>query len=80
VNVTNTPKNSRRQKENWRGRKQDGVRKGSIKESGRHPVDEMACGKDCIIPKMFGYMHMKQESSGNIKQVSVLALSNTILL
>jgi hypothetical protein len=60
-------------------RKEIRARRGTIKENGRHPVDEMACSKDGITPKKFGYTRIKQESSDNIKQVLVPVLNNSIL-
>lgn len=51
----------------------------SIKDSGRHAVDEITSSEDCITPKTFGHMHMQQESSGNIMQVLIVVLSNTII-
>jgi signal-transduction protein with cAMP-binding, CBS, and nucleotidyltransferase domain len=80
MNITNTPKNSRRQRKDQRKRKSDGMRRRSIKNSGRHLVDEVACSHNCITPKMFGYVHMKQEGLSNIKMVSIFVLSNTIRL
>ncbi len=80
INITNTSKRPRRQMEGLRGRKWDGVRRRSLKNSVRHLTNEVAYSQNCIASNTFGYVYMKQKGSINTKEVFIFALNNTIML
>jgi hypothetical protein len=51
-----------------------------ILDSGRHTVNKMASSENNVTLIMFRYLHIGQQCASNIQQMTMLALSNTILL